>query len=104
MNKNKKGIELAISTLILIVLGVLILIGLVYAVTRGFDIFQSSTEPFVSTTEVSAVREACSLACVQEDKITFCCEKFKVQGSDIKCSDARLEIDCVLSCEDLSCS
>jgi len=100
---NTKAIELAISTLILIVLGVLVLIGLTYVLTNGFETLKSSSEPFLDTTQSSSVKQACSLACSNEDKLTFCCEEYDVDELKIKCTDKRLEISCQLNCEDFAC-
>ena len=91
---DRKAIELAISTFILIVLGILVLIGLIYAITDGFKSFKSSTEPFLDTTQSSSIKQACSLACQSEDKITFCCREYDLENEKIKCFDSRLEISC----------
>ena len=54
---------MAISTLILLILGILILIGLAYVLTGGFVKFQGTTQPFIDTSTASAVKQGCSLAC-----------------------------------------
>lgn len=100
---SKKAFELSISVLIMIVLGVAILIGLIYALTGGFKSFQSSTEPFFDTTESTAIKQACSLACDNEDKLTFCCKEYEIDNTEIKCDDSRLEISCSFGCEAVSC-
>ncbi len=100
---NKKGLELAISTLILIILGIVILIGLLYAVTGGFKKFKSTTDPLLQSVEGSAVKKACEIACQGEDKITYCCKEQSISGTKLKCNDNRLEIECPLRCEGFSC-
>ena len=68
---NSKGFEMAISTLILIAIGVVLLVALIYTVTVGFDRFNSSTRPFTETSQSIAVRGACDLACKADDKIAY---------------------------------
>ena len=100
---NKKGFELAISTLILIVIGVIVLVAIAYALTDGFKKFGKSTEPFTDTSQATAVKHACSIACDSSDKLTFCCKEYEIDGRKIKCEDSRLEISCALDCGSFNC-
>ncbi|MBS3088879.1 hypothetical protein J4402_03820 [Candidatus Pacearchaeota archaeon] len=100
---NRKAIELAISTLVILVLGILVLIGLIYFITDGFKTFKSSTKPFLDTTQSSSIKAGCQLACDNADRLTFCCEKYPIQKEEIKCTDSRLGIQCDLTCADTSC-
>ena len=102
---NRKAIELAISTLILLILGILVLIGIILAVTGGFNRFKSATEPFTDVTASSAIKQACSIACDQKDKLTYCCKEYKINEETIFCSDKRLEVSCQsLTCEPWFCN
>lgn len=103
MSLNRKAFELAISTLILLILGILVLIGIVYAVTDGFKNFKSSSQPFLDTTQSSSVKQACELACQNSDKLSYCCNEYEINKQKIKCSDSRLEVSCGLSCQDYDC-
>jgi len=98
-----KGIQLAISTLVLLVLGVLVLIGLIFMLTGGFKNFQKTTQPLLEGTQAAAIKESCNIACASENKLTYCCEEFDFQGQILKCEDSKLEADCSLSCEGFSC-
>jgi hypothetical protein len=100
---NRNAIQLAISTLILIILAVLVLLGLTYSLTNGFQTFQSSTDPFQDTTQASSIKAACSLAGNNLDKITYCCKEYNIDESEIKCSDPRLELGCNLDCTNFKC-
>ena len=101
---DKKALDLAISTLILIVLGILVLIGLAYVLTDGFSTLKSSTKPFLDTTQASSIKQACSIACTSEDRLTFCCRNYTIDSQDIKCFDSRLEINCnTLNCDNFNC-
>lgn len=87
---NKKAFELAMSTLVIIILGILVLIGITYFLTGGFKTLKSSTEPFLDTTQASSIKAGCQLACDNGDKLTFCCEKYPIQKEEIRCTDPRL--------------
>mgnify|MGYP001569372372 CR=1 FL=1 len=102
--KNSKGMEMAISTLILIVIGILVLVGIAYALLGGFKSFKEGTKPFVDTSTSSAIKNACGIACDNNDKLTFCCKEYDIDNGKIKCNDSRLEINCQLSCEDYNCN
>ena len=104
LTMNSKAMEMAISTLIIIVLGILVLIGLVYMMTGGFKSFKETTDPFTDTAQSTAVRKACMTACDNTDRLTFCCNNYTLNNEQIKCSDARLEIDCSFSCADFQCT
>jgi|SRR3989344_4671644 len=102
--RNNQGLEMAISTLILLVIGLLVLIGLAYVLTGGFKMFKGATGPFIDTTTASAVKQGCSLACTNADKFTFCCKNYTIDGVKVNCGDTRLEVSCGLSCQGFSCS
>ncbi len=101
---NSKAMEMAISTLILIVIGILVLIGLTYALTGGFKSFTASSKPFMDTSKSTSIKQACSIACENNDKITFCCGNYTIDSKDIKCSDSRLEVSCGIDCKNFNCS
>ncbi len=94
---------MAISTLILLILGILILIGLAYVLTGGFVKFQGTTQPFIDTSTASAVKQGCSLACTNSDRFTWCCKNYTLDGQKIGCGDVRLDVGCSLKCEGFSC-
>ncbi len=100
---NKRGIELAVSTLILIIIGVFILIGLIYAVTMGFGKLKGESESVFDSVEASRVRSECNLACTSGDSLKYCCNDFEISDEKVRCDDERLEIDCSLSCAGVSC-
>lgn len=100
---NRKGFELALSTLILIILGVVLLIGLIFVLTGGVTRFQGTTDPLLNGNELSGVREACRLACVQDDWNTYCCSNFTVSESTLTCSDERLGVSCGNLCARSTC-
>ena len=102
--KNSKGMEMAISTLILIIIGVLVLIGITYALMGGFKTLKGSSKPFTDTSTSSAIKNACNIACESEDKLTYCCKEYEIDDKKIKCNDSRLEVNCQLNCENYNCN
>ena len=100
---NKIGLEMAISTLIVLVIGILILIGLAYVVTGGFKMFKGASQPFVDTATANAVKQECSLVCTNQDKPMYCCKSYTPDRAKASCGDKRLEVDCSLSCEGFAC-
>ncbi len=97
---NKKGFELAISTLILITLGVLVLIGFAYSLTAGFSKLKSGG---IDSTQGEVIKITCETACLNEEREVYCCKDFDYGDSKLKCNDDLLGIDCDLSCEDFAC-
>ncbi len=100
---NSKGLEMAISTLVVIVIGILLLIGLVLFVTGGFERFKKTTDPLIEGGEGSAIKEACNIACTTEDILTYCCKDFEIDEEVLRCDDPRLDVSCEMSCAAVSC-
>lgn len=102
---NRKAFELAISTLILLILGVALLIAVIYALTGGFEKLNSATEPFTDTSQVTAVKQTCENACQNNIKMIYCCSEYEIDKEKIKCADNRLEVPCpAITCEPEFCN
>jgi len=101
---DRKGLEMAISTLILIILGIAVLIGILIAVKGGFSSFRKTTEPLYQSTQASAIKQACEVACAAEDSLTYCCNKFDLEDIKVMCTDSKLGVSCKLSCAAVSCA
>jgi hypothetical protein len=100
---NKKAFELTISTLILIILGVLVLIAIIMVVTGGFERFKGTTDAFTDSQEAAAVKQNCLNACQQESRIIYCCSEYEIDNRPVNCTDQRLELGCQLNCDDFEC-
>jgi len=99
---NKKAIQLAISTLIIIILGIFLLISLIYIITGGFKSLKQSTDPFLDN-EAMAIKAKCEQDCQNNIKLSYCCNNYPYHNQEINCTDTRLEINCNINCEDFSC-
>jgi len=100
---NHKAFELAISTLVVIILGILVLVAVIIAVNGGFESFKSATDPFTDTTQATAVKTACQNSCQQESKIIYCCAEYEIDSNPINCTDSRLDLGCTLDCTGFTC-
>ena len=101
---DKKAFEMAISTLVIIILGVMVLVGLILVFTGSISIFKSSTKPFLDVAQSSSLKEACSFACGNSDSLTYCCKEYTIDSQKVKCDDKRLNAPCDnLICKDVKC-
>ncbi len=79
MKGNKRGQELTLGTIILIVLGVVVLIFLIYGFSTGWsNLWQRITGLGGGKVNVDTVRTACLIACGNEEVYSFCNEGKKV--------------------------
>ncbi len=100
---NRRGFDIGLSTVIIIVISVIVLTGLIFLFTKGFNLWTTSIEPISDSASIGAVREACNLACTTEDKATFCCNKFSLNNNQVLCTNSTLGINCQISCVTVSC-
>jgi hypothetical protein len=100
---NKRGMELAISTVVVIIISVLVLIGLAYAVSYGFSYFKESVDDSSSGAELTEIKASCNLHCINENGGDYCCEVFEYEGGELGCEDALVGLDCEINCGDFEC-
>jgi len=71
--KDKKGLEIAIGTLVVIILAVLVLAFLIFGFTMGFGNIRDKLFPFFSSkVNVDDVVRSCELACTSQSKYDYC--------------------------------
>ncbi len=70
--QNKRGLELALSTVIVVVIVILVLVGITYLLTDGFKKFRGTTAPYLQSTQAIAIRQVCETACDVVDRVAFC--------------------------------
>ena len=100
---DKKGFELTISTVVIIVIVIALLIGLFVFLNKGFGWFGAGTKPFANSVETAAIKESCNFACQAQDSLTFCCEEYSFRGNSTFCNDSRLRVSCSINCENVNC-
>lgn len=95
--KNKRGMELAISTIILMVIGIILLIGLISILFMGWDDFKTAIGAALGS-DMAKAQRTCKIQCEMENTVDFCAEK-TVGTEKFKCTDAKIKpVDCILSC------
>ena|SRR3989344_2394939 len=104
--QNKKGFELTISTLVVIVLGVVLLIALVLGFTLGWQNFWLTIKGYFSS-DVSKTIQACQTVCQMQNAYDFCCLQRELKFNNtakiekINCTDERLKVECDINCKDV---
>tara|TARA_Y100000310_G_C20625524_1_gene785657 strand:+ start:215 stop:541 length:327 start_codon:yes stop_codon:yes gene_type:complete len=96
--KDKKGLQLAISTIILMILGIVVLIGLITILVMGWDNFKMYTGSILGSSTQQA-RKVCKIQCGLENTYDYCCEDKEIGN----CTTEILQTDCSLDCKDVSC-
>jgi len=93
--KDKKAQQLSITTLILIVVGVLILVFIIIGISTGFGNLTKKINIFSRTDSLSDVVIACRLDAQANDRVSYCQSPrpVKIEGEtiDIHCPDSRIQ-------------
>ena len=98
--KNKRGFELAISTLILIIIGIVVLIALTLAFTGQFQYFLNTIKGY-SGSDMDNLNKMCQSQCGLGNGYSFCCEEKELGRLNIKCTDKKLDVECNINCEEI---
>ena len=98
--KDKKGLEMTIGTLIVLVLAVLVLITLITAFTIGWERFWETIGGYFGN-EMDNLSRLCQNQCNLNQENSFCCEEKNLGEEKITCSDERLSVDCNINCENI---
>ena len=104
LKMNSKGFDIAITTVILIVIGIAVLIGLIFFIKNGFTLFNAGTEPLLKTQSLEATRQACDLVCKSQNEIAFCCNSLMLNDEEIFCKDGVLSVNCDINCSKIICN
>jgi hypothetical protein len=99
--KDKKGAELAISTIILTILGLIVLIAVVVFLTMNWGRLTSMLRGYVGT-EMQNALDLCKNQCNLNRDFDFCCTaKFINSTTSLNCTALNVEcpaIDCAGRC------
>lgn len=100
---NSKGFDIAITTIVLIIIGVAFLIGAIFFVKNGFSFLKSGTEPILKTQGIESTKQACDLVCRSENSFAFCCNPIKMNEDEVYCSDSLINSKCNIDCSSIVC-
>ena len=100
--KDKRGIQLAISTLILLILGIIVLIGLVGVLVMGWGDFKTQIKMFLGS-ETASAQKQCKIQCGLDNNYDYCCEEKTIDGEELSCQSDVLKTECVLDCSATTC-
>ena len=81
---NKRGQDLSIGTLILIVLGIIVLVLLILGFSMGWSNLWEKIGIFGGTSSVGDVVTACKLAVTSQDSYAVCQKSWKVKVNNEK--------------------
>ncbi len=99
--KNKKGAELAISTIIMIIIGLIVLIGVVVFLTMNWGRLTTTLKGYVGT-EMQNALDLCENQCNLNRDFDFCCTpKYLNKTYSPTCPELKVEcesIDCTGRC------
>ena len=99
--ENKKAQNLSITTIILIILGVIVLVVLIIGFTKGWG---SVKEFFTGgKTEFQQIASQCSIACATGDEISWC-QNRTLEGISGKCTWHAGKYTGIDGCPDITCS
>lgn len=102
--RGKKGFELALNTIILIVLGMMVLIALLYMLNVQTG-FLSSFIKSSGKSNVDVVVEACNSLASNQQAYSYCCENREVVLKDkTKINGACSELKTKFSIQSFDCS
>jgi hypothetical protein len=103
---NKRGFELAISTLVVIIIGALVLGVLIYGFTYGWENFWNTITAFSGGKDnVQSVINACEISCSAENKYDYCSLKRTIIASGNKETRTCNELENLyeLNCPAINC-
>ncbi|MAH06826.1 hypothetical protein CMI38_01085 [Candidatus Pacearchaeota archaeon] len=76
---NKKGMEMAINTVVILVLAIVVLVFLVLFFTNSSGEFAGRVKSYFSYSNVDRIVEQCNLLVDLDRGYTYCCEKNEVR-------------------------
>lgn len=80
MKMNKRGQDLSLTTIILIIIGVAVLVLLIWGFSQGWSTLWSKIVPYSGNEDT--IRSSCNSACLTNDKGGFCTQTRTVKTND----------------------
>jgi len=109
---DKRGLEIAVSTIILIILGILILIALLFLFGSQTNWFSDILKIFQGKSNLDSIVASCNVFAGNEQFFNYCCEKreIKAGGKDFNMTCSELKSNEIasgkineLKCDDVDC-
>jgi hypothetical protein len=75
--KNRKAQEMSVGTVILLILGIVILVILILGFSTGWN----KLLPWLSSNNVDAIKNSCSVACATNSVYDFCTAERTIKDS-----------------------
>ncbi|MBM3233062.1 hypothetical protein FJZ18_02760 [Candidatus Pacearchaeota archaeon] len=99
---NRRGQELSVGTLILIVLGIVLLVLLILGFSLGWSNLWEKINIFSSTTSLESIAQKCSLAVTSGSLLSYCESftqiTFEGKKQYVNCEYPKLNLDKTLTC------
>jgi len=93
--QNKRGLEMSISLIVIVVISVFVLIGVLYILNKQTGLFSDLLGNLQGKSNIDSVTLACNSFIQQNADYEYCCAKRKVVlgsgGEDINASCSELE-------------
>ena|SRR3989344_8670080 len=77
---NKRGAELAISTLVIIVIAVVVLIVIIVGFTTGWSQLWMNINAFFGGSNIDSIVKACNTACLTQSTDAWCNQQRTING------------------------
>jgi len=83
VGEDKKGQQMTLGTIIVIVLGIVVLVFLIYGFSKGWNnLWSKVTNLGGGDVNTNTIKTACALSCSQKDVYGFCEQKRTVMVED----------------------
>jgi hypothetical protein len=69
---EKRGQQMTLGTIILIVLGIAVLVFLIYGFSTGWSNLWDRVTAFSGKSNIDTIKQACALACTSNSEAAFC--------------------------------
>jgi hypothetical protein len=112
---NKKGAEMAIGTLVVIILSILVLVLIAFGFGMGWkNLWDKISGTFGGGVNVDSLKQACEYACTTQRTYEYCCVErsinYKDEAGSIKsikganCLNPLIKPACDLTCTTAACA
>jgi len=91
---NKKGQEMSVATLVLIVIGIVVLVMVILGFTMGWQSLWSKINIFGGGSDINTIVQACNLAATSDSVYSYCNEFKQIKSAGkteyLNCEDSRV--------------